>query len=345
MATVRLGIDQEQEKDFEVQWNRIRSRAVGMLAFFGAIGASAAVGSASASEANGYPNRSVRLVVPYAAGATTDTLARSIAQKLEGMWKQNVVVENLPGGGGLSGAGTVSRTPPDGYTFVIVTTSHVISPAIMARPPFDPIKNFTPVTLLAKSPGLLIAGKQSGINTFADMVKLGKEKGLTYGTSGVGSKHHVVMAEIARLANIKAEHVPYRGSSQAMNDIMGGHLPLQMGSISFAKDFVINDKVNGLAVVAEKRHPMLPNVPTVAELGIPVDSSEWWALLGPAGIPRAIVDKVAADVAEVLKSPEIKARMPSDELISTTPEELVRILQDEAKVSGEMATKAGIRID
>jgi tripartite-type tricarboxylate transporter receptor subunit TctC len=318
---------------------------VRVLALLSAIGWFGVAGSAASSEADGFPNRPVKIVVPYAAGATTDTLARTMALKLEGMWKQSVVVENLPGGGGLTGAGTVARTPADGYTFVIVTASHVISPAIMARPPFDPIKAFTPVTMLAKSPGLLVASKQSGFKTIPEMVAQGKKAELTYGTSGVGSKHHVAMAELARLADIKAQHVAYRGSAQAMNDIIGGHLPLQMGSISFAKDFVLNDKVYGLALVAEKRHPMLPNVPTLAELGYPLTSSEWWALLGPAGIPRAIVDKVAADVAQVLQMPDVKARMPSDELVSSTSDELLRFMQNEAEVWGGVATRAGIRIE
>jgi tripartite-type tricarboxylate transporter receptor subunit TctC len=253
-----------------------------------------ASGPAAASDAQGYPSKAVRVVVPYAAGATTDNLGRTLALKLEAKWGQSVYVENLPGGGGLNGAAAVARAPADGYTFVIVTASHVILPSVMARPPFDPIKNFAPVTMLVKSPGLLISSKQSGIDSFAAMVKRGKETELSYGSSGVGSKHHVTMVELAQLAGIKAQHISYRGSAQAMNDIMGGHLPLQMGAMSFANEFVRTGKVNGLAVVAEKRHPMLPDVPTLSELGYPLTSAEWWVLLAPAGTPAAILEKVAA---------------------------------------------------
>jgi len=304
-----------------------------------------ASGSAVASDVQGYPNKAVRLVVPYAAGATTDNLGRTLALKLEAKWGQSVFVENLPGGGGLNGAAAVSRAPGDGYTFVIVTASHVILPSVMARPPFDPIKNFAPVTMLVKSPGLLVSSKQSGIDSFATMVKRGKETELSYGSSGVGSKHHVTMVELARMADIKTQHISYRGSAQAMNDILGGHLPLQMGAMSFANEFVRNGKVNGLAVVAEKRHPMLPDVPTLVELGYPLTSAEWWVLLAPAGTPAPILEKVAADAGEALKQPEFKARMPADELISSTPDELLRFLQNESEVWGRTAKQAGIVIE
>ena len=290
--------------------------------------------SAAASDAQGYPSKAVRLVVPYAAGATTDNLGRTLALKLEAKWNQSVFVENLPGGGGLNGAASVARAPADGYSFVIVTASHVILPSVMARPPFDPIKNFAPVTMLVKSPGLLLSSKLSGMDNFAAMVKRGKETELSYGTSGVGSKHHVTMVELAQMAGIKAQHISYRGSAQAMNDILGGHLPLQMGAMSFANEFVRNGKANGLAIVAEKRHPMLPDVPTLVELGYPLTSSEWWVLLAPAGTPAAILEKVAADAGEALKAPEFKARMPADELISSTPNELLRFLQSESEDMG-----------
>jgi tripartite-type tricarboxylate transporter receptor subunit TctC len=317
------------------------------LVVLGAIAwiAMAAGGAAATAEDDDYPNRAVRMVVPYQAGATTDTLGRILALKLEGKWKQSVYVENLAGGGGLNGAANVARSPADGYTFVIVTASHVILPAIMSRPPFDPIRNFAPVTMLVKSPGLLLSSKQSGIDSFAAMVKRGREVELSYGTSGVGSKHHVSMAELARLAGIKTQHISYRGSAQAMNDVLGGHLPLQMGAMSFANEFVRKGQVNGLAIVAEKRHAMLPDVPTLVELGYPLTSSEWWVLLAPAGTPAAILDKVAADAADVLRMPEVKERMPADELVSSTPGQLLEFLKSELETWGRTAKQAGIVID
>jgi len=318
----------------------------------GALGALAAagtlcgvVGRGQAEEAAGYPAKSVKIVVPYAAGASTDTLARAIGQKLELKWKQTVYVENLPGIGGLAGAATVARSQPDGYSFVVVTASHVISPAIMSRPPFDPIKDFAPVTMLAKAPGLLLASNQSEITSVARMIELGRTQELSYGTSGVGSKHHVSMVEFARLAGIKLQHIPYRGSAQAMNDIVGGHLPLQLGSISFAYDFARTGKARGLAVVAERRQAVLPDVPTLVELGYPLSSAEWWVLLGPAGTPKPIVDKVAADVAEALELADTKSRFPADDLQSSTPEALLQFMEEEAATWGGIAQKAGLHID
>src|ERR1044071_1458224 len=177
----------------------------------------AAIGFATpgfaASEADGFPNRAARLIVPDTAGATTDTLARTVGLKLEAKWKQSVIVENLPGGGGINGTAAASRTPGDGYTLVIVIASHVILPAVMARPPFDPIKSFAPVTMMVKSPGLLLSSKASGIENFADMIKRGKQEQVSYGSSGVGSKHHVTMVELSRIAGLKSPHISYRGSA------------------------------------------------------------------------------------------------------------------------------------
>jgi tripartite-type tricarboxylate transporter receptor subunit TctC len=153
------------------------------------------------------------------------------------------------------------------------------------------------------------------------------------------------MVEFARLAGIKMQHIPYRGSAQAMNDIVGGHLPLQLGSISFAYDFVRTGKAKGLAVVAERRQAVLPDVPTLAELGYPLSSAEWWVLLGPAAIPRSIVNKVAVDVAEILRMPDVKARFPADDLQSSSPDELLRFMEDEGTVWGGIAKKAGLLID
>lgn len=301
--------------------------------------------SLAASEADNFPNRPVRLIVPYSAGATTDTLARTVGLKLEAKWKQSIIVENLPGAGGITGTANAARAPGDGYTLVIVTASHVILPAVMTRPPFDPIHSFAPVTMMVKSPGLLLSSKTSGIENFAEMVKRGKQEQLSYGSSGVGSKHHVTMVELSRLAGINSQHISYRGSAQAMNDIMGGHLQLQMGAFSFGNEFVRKGQVNGLAIVASKRHPMLPDVPTLAELGYPLSSGEWWALLAPAGTPAPIVDKISKDVAQVLSMPEVKERMPADELVSSTPEELLEFLKAEGELWGGTAKRTGMQID
>ncbi len=298
-----------------------------------------------AAETDGYPTKQVRIVVPYAAGASTDTLGRAIAQKLEEKWKQAVYVENLAGVGGLTGAGNVAKSPADGYSFVIATASHVITPAIMARPPFDPIKDFSSVSTIAKTPGLLLASTQSRIKTLAELIQQGRQTELSYGTSGVGSKHHVSMVEFARLAGIKMQHIPYRGSAQAMNDLVGGHLPLQLGSISFAHDFARNGQANALAVVAEHRQTVLPDVPTLLELGYPLSSSEWWVLLAPAGTPKSILNKVSSDIAEVIQAPDIKSKFPADNLESSTPDDLQRFLQTEAETWGGIAKRAGLRID
>ena len=299
----------------------------------------------SRSQTADYPTKSVRIVVPYQAGASTDTLARTIALKLESKWKRNVYVENLAGGGGFTGAGNVARAAPDGYSFVIVTASHVISPAIMARPPFNPITDFSPVSLLARAPSLLLASPQSGIKSVQELVKRAQTDEVNYGTSGVGSMHHVTMLMLANMTKSKMQHVAYRGSAQAMNDLIGGHLPLQMGSVSFAHRFVLDGKAAGLAVGGKERHRLLPNIPTLTELGHPLVSSEWWVLLAPAKTPEPIRELVSAEMREILQMPDVKARMPADDLGGSTPAELLQFMLNEQAVWGKAAKDAGLHID
>jgi tripartite-type tricarboxylate transporter receptor subunit TctC len=331
----------DEETNVISQGSKRRWLAVA-VAVFATVGIES--GQLQAQEA--YPNRAVRIVVPYAAGASTDTLGRMIGLHLETKWKQSVVVENLPGAGGLTGAAMVAKSAPDGYSFVIVTASHVIAPAIMARPPFDPINDFAPVTMLAKGPGLVIASNQSGFQSLPDLIAKARQDQVNYGSSGVGSKHHVSMLEFARIAGLNLQHIPYRGSAQAMNDIVGGHLPLQIGNMSFGFDLVRGGKAKGIAVVSTHRNPIAPDIPTFTELGFPqLSGGEWWVLLAPAKTPRSIIDKVAAEIAPILKMPDVKARMPADELMSSSPEELLAFLQSEADTWGNAAKRAGLHIE
>lgn len=321
----------------------LRRHAMAALSLLFATTATSAPGLAQ--DANSFPNRAVKIVVPYAAGATTDILARTIAKSLEAAWKQPVYVENQPGGGGLTGAGAVARSAADGHTLVVVTSSHVISPAVMKKPPFDPIAAFAPVTSLIEAPTVLMSGPNSGIGSVKDLVTKAKAQEFSYGSSGVGSIYHVTMAKLSQISGAKLQHVPYRGTGPAMTDLMGGHLPLQSASIAFAKDFVLGGKVTGLAIARETRHPLLPDVPTFKEAGYDLVSSEWWALLAPAGTPPVIVEKISRDVGAALKDPSFKQRMPSEEVIPSTPGELQALLTREQKTWGDAARAAGIQLD
>jgi tripartite-type tricarboxylate transporter receptor subunit TctC len=305
----------------------------------------AAPASSFAQGAGGFPSRPVKIIVPYAAGATTDILARTIAKSLEGTWKQPVYVENQPGGGGLNGAATVARSAPDGHTLVVVTTAHLIIPAVMKKPPFDPIGAFAPISSLIRASTVLMSGPNSGIGSVKDLVAKAKTQELSYGSSGLGSIYHVTMAKFGQMSGAKLQHVPYRGTGPAMTDLMGGHLPLQSASIAFAKDFVLGGKVNGLAIARESRHPVLPNVPTFKEAGYDLDSAEWWALLAPADTPSAVVEKISRDVVAALKDPSFKQRMPNEETIPSTPTELLAFLKSQQKTWGEAARAAGIQLD
>ena len=298
-----------------------------------------------AQEAGSFPSRPVKIVVPYAAGATTDILARTIAKTLEETWKQSVYVENQAGGGGLTGAGVVARSTPDGHTLVVVTSAHLINPAVMKKPPFDPIGAFAPITSLIQASTVLMSAPNSGIGSVEGLVAKAKGQELSYGSSGVGSIYHVTMARFAQMSGAKLQHVPYRGTGPAMTDLMGGHLPLQAASIAFAKEFVAGGKVNGLAIARDSRHPLLPNVPTFKEAGYDLVSSEWWALLAPAGTPPTVVEKIARDVGAALKDPSFRQRMPAEETIPSTPAELLALLNSEQKLWGSIAREANIQLD
>ena len=318
-------------------------RAVSALSLFLASAAASVPGHAQ--EAGSFPSRPVKIVVPYAAGATTDILARTIAKTLEETWKQRVYVENQAGGGGLTGAGAVSRSAPDGHTLVVVTSAHVIGPTVMKKPPFDPIGAFAPITSLIQASTVLMSGPNSGIGSVKDLVAKAKGEELSYGSSGVGSIYHVTMAKFAQMSGAKLQHVPYRGTGPAMTDLMGGHLPLQSASIAFAKDFVAGGRVNGLAIARDSRHPLLPNVPTFKEAGYDLVSSEWWALLAPAGTPPIVIEKISRDVGSALKDASFQQKMPGEEIIPSTPAELLALLNREQKVWGSVAREAGIQLD
>lgn len=292
-----------------------------------------------------YPNRQVRLVVPFAPGAAADALMRALASQLQLKWKQPVYVENFPGVGGMLGVARVARSPADGYTLTQLTSGQIILHAIMSNPPVDPLTQLAPISILAKSPLVLVTSTQSKLKTFSDLVARARKSTVDFGTAGVGSKHEVVTMELARLAGLHLQHVPYRGASEALNDLLGGHLSLQMASTSTVFPLILSGRINALAVVADKRLPMLPKIPTLAELGYPLTSPEWFALAAPAGTPNAVVEKIARSVGEVINAPKIKAVMPTEELLASTPAELAHFLKEETTVWGEAAKREGIKVE
>ncbi|NCT99657.1 MAG: tripartite tricarboxylate transporter substrate binding protein [Comamonadaceae bacterium] len=270
----------------------------------------AALTPLAASAQDAYPSKIVRIVVPFPPGGSTDLLARKLGEKLAAQWKQTVIVDNRPGAGGTVGADHVSKSAPDGYTLLLgVTGSNGIAGSLYPNLPYDPVKGFTPVTAVVTAPLLLVKGERVAAKTVAELVAAAKAKpgSITYGSPGTGTSMHLT-GEMFELATKTALlHIPYRGSAGALSDLMGGQIDLMFGDILVVMPQIEAKKLTPIAVTSKERHPMFPNVPTVAESGYPgFEALSWQGLFAPPGTPAAIVDKLNKDVNAALASADIQ---------------------------------------
>ena len=259
-----------------------------------------------------YPDRPVRIVVPFPAGGSNDVLARILAQSLSQNLGQQFIVENHAGAGGNTGAESVARAQPDGYTLLLTAPGPLaINPALYGKLPFDPAKDFAPVALVAAVPIVLMVNPGVPANNVKELIALAqKEPGkINYGSSGVGSTNHLAGELFKSMAHIDIVHVPYRGAAPAMNDLLGGHVPMMFDNMPAVLPQVKGGKVKALAVAGSQRAAALPDVPTVAESGLPgFDASAWFGLVAPAQTPAPVLARLTAAVEKSLKSPELAAR-------------------------------------
>ena len=285
------------------------------------VGAFAAISSAQAQD---YPSRIVRIVVPQTAGGGTDTFARAIGQKLSERGGQSVVIENKAGAGGVVGTDFVAKAPPDGYTLLVTYEgSQAINQSLYEKLPFDSLKDFEPVATIAVTPFLLIVGPRveaKSLKEFIAYAKANPDK-MTYGSAGNGSVNHLLGEMLKTDADIKLVHVPYKGAPAAIGDVMGGHIDAAFASMPSVISSVQSGVVRALAVSSAKRVAVAPDVPSIAESGFPdFDVNPWWGILAPAGLDPAIAKKINADVSEILKTPdmqEILAKQGATPLISS----------------------------
>jgi tripartite-type tricarboxylate transporter receptor subunit TctC len=264
------------------------------------------------SRGQDYPTRPVRIVVPAAPGGSFDALARILAQALSERWPQRMIVDNRPGGGGNIGAGAVAKAEPDGYTLLTWNDSLLINPWLFKEVPFDPKKDFAPVSLSMYSPNVLAAHPSSGIKTFDEFLKAARATPgkLNYGSPGNGSPGHLSTEILKQLAKIDVVHVPYRGAGPAIIDLVAGQIPLGMVAIPGAIGHIRNGTLTGLAVTSRDRVKAMPTVPTIAEAGVPAyQINAFHGILVPAATPSAIVAKLEKDITEVLKSPAISQKL------------------------------------
>jgi len=303
------------------------------------------------ARAQAWPAKPVKFIVPQGAAGATDVFARYVGQKLSVKWGQPVVVENKAGAAGVIGTDAVAKAPADGYTMLVTYAgSQAVNQTLYAKLPFDSVRDFETVATIARTPFLLVVGAGSPIRDFKDLIARAKANPgvITYATSGNGSINHLLSESLKVEAGINMVHVPYKAIAAAMTDVMGGQVDNAFAAVPSAIGLVRAGKLRALAVSSARRNASAPDVPTIAELGYPnFDVNPWWGILAPAGTPRAIVDKVNADVAEVLRAPETEAFLKNQgaEALVMSPQEFHQLLVGDVEKWAKVVKSSGARID
>src|SRR5256884_6647024 len=288
-----------------------------------------------AALAQAWPNRPVRFLVPFAAGAgINDIMARLVGQHLGAGLGQPVVIENRPGAGGIAGTEAAAKAAPDGYTFLMTNVSLVTSAYLYSKLPYDPQKDFVPVTLVATSPLMLVVHPSIAASSVQELVQLAKANPgrLNFGSGGVGSTPHLSVELFKSTAGIDAVHVPYKGGAPALNDLMGGQLSFMIENLPGTMPFVKGGKLRALAITSAQRSPLEPALPTMAESGVPgYEVLGWQGLFAVAGTPPGTVARLQAEVAKVLRLPEVRERLAAlgAEPVGSTPQEFVAFIRAE----------------
>ncbi|MBS7776791.1 tripartite tricarboxylate transporter substrate binding protein [Acidovorax sp. CCYZU-2555] len=302
-----------------------------------------------------YPAKTVKLIVPFSAGGSTDLVARQIAQEMTVRTGQPFVVENKPGAGSTIGADFVAKAPADGYTLLLGTiSSHATAVGLYPKLPYDPLKDFAAITEITAIPNLIVASptnaRLAGVRNVADLVKLAKEKpgSLTYGSSGSGSSNHLATEQLMTAAGITMNHIPYKGSGPALNDVSGGHTDLMLDVVLSSLPQIKGGRLKALGITSLKRSPLLPDVPTVAEQGYPgFEVLGWYGLFAPAGTPPAVLERLSQDFRAVLRSDKMRATLESQggPAIASTPAEFTALIRSEITRWKKVVEQSGIKPD
>jgi tripartite-type tricarboxylate transporter receptor subunit TctC len=313
-----------------------------------AAGAGALHGAAMAQEK--FPSKPIRMLVPFSPGSATDFLARLVGQKMSEHWGQQVVVDNRPSAGGVIASQLLLSAAPDGHTLMMVSIGHAVNASLYTKLPYDTVKDFAGVTFVADVPNVLIATPSLGLKNVTDLIKLAKSKPgqMNYGSAGVGSGTHMNGEEFKLAAGIDVVHVPYKGTPEAITNVISGAVQYFFAPITAAVPMVKSGKVTGLAVTTKARSPVLPEVPTVAESGLPgFEFNLWTALLGPAKMPNDIKEKVAAEVARILALPDVKDKMLTQGATphTMTPKQFDAFLKTEVTRLAKVVKASGARAD
>jgi len=322
---------------------------------FRALAASAALilsmlAPAGNAAAEGYPAKPVRLIVPFAAGGPTDVIARIVAQKLSESFGQQVVTENIPGAGGNTGVTTVARAPADGYTILVVSTGFIVNPSMYAKISYDPVKDFAPITLVAASPNVVSVNpdfRAKSMKELVDLVKANPGK-YSFAQPATGSTPHLAGELFKQKYALDLVTVPFNGAALAVNSTIGGHTPIAFTALPPAMSNIKEGKLRGLAVLASKRSPALPNVPTNGEAGIPdLESDTLTGVVAPAGTPKELIERWRGDIVKMVATPEVRQRLEALGFapVADTPDEFGARIKSEIAKWGKVVRDANIRAD
>ena len=320
-------------------------RQLALLALLCALAPATALAQAPA-----WPAKPLRIVVPYAPGAINDVLARHMADRLQVLLGQPVIVENRAGGGAVIGTQAVASAPADGYTLLQVPAAHVNNATLVPKLPYDPINSFSFITLAARAPLLLVAGDRFAANSVADLVALAKKSPGThsYASSGNGGAAHLMGEMLKQMAGIDLLHVPYKGAAPAMTDVMGGRVDVTFATYTVAAPAIKAGRARILAVTGGKRWQLMPDVPTIAESGVPgYDAAAWWGYAAPAGTPPAIIERLNREINNALAAPALRAALAAEgiEPVGTTPAQFSAFIRSEIPLWAGIIRKGNIRSD
>ena len=300
------------------------------------------VGSLALAQAGGsYPSKSVTLVVTYPPGGGADAMARLLAPKMSEALGQNVVVDNKPGAGGQIGAAAVAKAAPDGYTLMLDASSFAVNPSLYPKLPYDPMKAFKPIGVVALFPNVVLVNANFSAQNVADLISIAKKTkdSVSYASSGNGSAQHLAGALFESATGVDMVHVPYKGGGPALNDVIGGQVPLFFGNLASTLQHVQSGKLRALAVTSAKRSQILPGVPTLSEVGVKgAEIYEWNAVFVPAGTPQAVVSKIASAFQHALDAPEVKQRIAQlgGEIQRSSPEQSQAFIEQQVTLWGRV---------
>ncbi|MBI3936971.1 MAG: tripartite tricarboxylate transporter substrate binding protein [Betaproteobacteria bacterium] len=307
-------------------------------------------GAAGAAQVQ-YPTKPIRLIVPFPPGGTTDVVARVIAQKLTENWSQQVVVDNRPGAGGIIGTELAAKAPADGYTLLLGSiTTHAVNPSLYKKLPFDPLRDFAPVSLAVSTPQVLVVHPSVAAKSVKELIALAKAKPgqLNYASAGTGTSPHLTFELFKSMAGVNLVHVPYKGTGPAITDLIGGQVQTMITGVVALYPHIKAGKLRALGATSAKRVAALPDVPTIAESGVPgFDVASWFGVFAPAGTPKPVVTRLNAEIVKILAVPELRRKLAAQgaDPATNTPEQFAAYVKSELARWGKVVQATGARVD